>query len=189
MQMLHLYSKSCPIAQSSTPACTQTSTRKETLSVATGGASSDRRHVNLTYCAWHHALSWHQVVIEALQATVQGVGDSPLVVVQGGVRSLRSERTPWCLLDEEGGDVRIIPAFTQSQFCCCTFIISISTHVVTVTAQSKLIKYPRSIQKHQADIAAVLLILNKHQRMRQKGTGHANICVTVMDGHRNSYPC
>lgn len=130
--MLHLYSKSCPIAQSSTPACTQTSTRKETLSVATGGVSSDRRHVNLTYCAWHHALSWHQVVIEALQATVQGVGDSPLVVVQGGVRSLRSERTPWCLLNEEGGDVRIIPAFTRSQFCCCTVAYRLFSGIILI---------------------------------------------------------
>lgn len=65
------------------------------------GIKADKTHVKLTYRAWHHALSWHQVVIEALQATVQGVGDSALVVVEGSVHGLRSKRTPWRLLDEE----------------------------------------------------------------------------------------
>lgn len=82
----------------------------------TKGISSDKRYVNLTYCARHHALSWHQVVIKALQATIQGVGDSALVVVQRGVHSLlRSQRAPWRLLNEKVGDIRIIIVFILLQ--------------------------------------------------------------------------
>lgn len=80
--------------------------------------SSNKRHVYLTYCAWHHALSWHQVVIKALQATVQRVGDPALVVIQGGVHSLLAapQRAPWAPLNEEAGDFRIMIGFTQSLF-------------------------------------------------------------------------
>lgn len=59
-----------------------------------------------TYGARHHALSWHQVVIEALQAAVQGVGDPPLVVVQRGVHGLPTapQRAPQGLL-HRGGNI------------------------------------------------------------------------------------
>lgn len=51
----------------------------------------------------HHSLPRHQVVVQPFQATVQGVRDAPLVVVQGGVDGLRPERTPRRLLEEESG--------------------------------------------------------------------------------------
>lgn len=37
--------------------------------------------LELTYRAWQHALPGHQVVVEALQATIQRMGDSALVVI------------------------------------------------------------------------------------------------------------
>ena len=61
-----------------------------------------------TYRARHHALSRHQVVVETLQATVQGVGDPALVVVQRGVHGLLgSQRAARRLLIEKGGGVEV----------------------------------------------------------------------------------
>ena len=75
---------------------------------AKGNMLKKKKSVSLTYCAWHHALAWHQVVIKALQATVQGVGDSALVVVQVGVHGLRSQRATWCLLNDKDGEIRVV---------------------------------------------------------------------------------
>lgn len=47
-----------------------------------------RLNTRLTYCPWHHPLSRHQVVIQPLQAAVQGVRDPPLMVIEGGVHGL-----------------------------------------------------------------------------------------------------
>lgn len=55
-----------------------------------------------TYCSRNCSWTRHQVVIEAFEATVQGVGDSALVVIQGGVHGLLgSQWAPWRLLCEE----------------------------------------------------------------------------------------
>lgn len=66
-----------------------------------------------TYGARHHALSWHQVVIEALQAAVQGVGDPPLVVVQRGVHGLPTapQRAPQGLLHRGGRILRVMHVY------------------------------------------------------------------------------
>lgn len=115
MSPIRIFTDIHHITLTSTPECKQTSTTKDTRS-----AAGPDQTLQLTYCARHHALSWHQVVIQALQATVQGVGDSALVVVEGRVRRLGSERTPRRLLDEEEGESRwclnISLAFAQSLF-------------------------------------------------------------------------
>lgn len=54
----------------------------------------------------NHSLPRHQVVVQPFQATVQGVRDATLVVVQGGVDGLRPEWTPRRLLEEESGSKR-----------------------------------------------------------------------------------